>query len=84
MNTLQQTYDVLLTPDETTPEFNFTMVCNEVNFQDFSNSCTPLTFEWDFGDGSPLVNEQNPTHIFDYDNAYQVSLTIMMGWNGLP
>ena len=78
-NTLQQTYDVLLTPDETTPEFNFTMVCNEVSFQDFSNSCTPLTFEWDFGDGSPLVNEQNPTHIFDYDNAYQVSLTINDG-----
>ena len=78
-STLQQSYEVLLTPDLTTPEFDFTIVCNEVMFQDFTDSCSPLTFEWDFGDGSPTTSEQNPIHSFEYDNSYNVTLTVFDG-----
>ncbi|WP_435625315.1 PKD domain-containing protein [Flagellimonas sp.] len=74
--TLQQSYDVLLTPDQTTPEFDFTIICNEVTFQDFTDSCNPVLFEWDFGDGSPISEEENPVHIFEYDNSYDVTLTV--------
>ncbi|MGB5646067.1 MAG: PKD domain-containing protein [Muriicola sp.] len=77
--TLQQTYDVLLTPDTTTPDFDFSIVCNEVSFQDFTDSCDPLTFEWDFGDGSPLSTNENPIHSYEYDNSYDVTLTVNDG-----
>ena len=78
-SSLVQSYPVLLTPDVTTPEFNFTVDCNEVVFQDFSDSCDPLSFQWNFDDGSPISTEQNPTHLFEYDNSYNVTLTVNNG-----
>jgi len=36
---------------------------------------TDLTFEWDFGDGSPVSNETDPSHAFDAPGVYQVTLT---------
>ncbi len=74
--TLQQSYEVLLTPDQTTPEFDFTIVCNEVSFRDFTDSCSPVTYRWDFGDGSPISVEGDPIHVFEYDNSYDVTLTV--------
>ncbi len=76
---LQETYDVLLTPDTTTPEFDFTVVCNEVVFQDYTNSCDSLTFRWDFDDEGSFSTDQNPTHVFGYDNSYDVRLTVNNG-----
>jgi len=39
-----------------------------------------ITYQWDFGDGSP-VDEQNaiqkPTHVFDFPGTYQVTLTVV-------
>lgn len=34
---------------------------------------------WDFGDGSPVVNEQNPIHTFTSANSYRVKLSIIAG-----
>lgn len=34
------------------------------------------SWAWDFGDGSPIVNTQNPTHVFPCDKRYIVTLTI--------
>ncbi len=33
-------------------------------------------YQWDFGDGSPVSNEQNPAHTFGAANSYVVTLTV--------
>jgi hypothetical protein len=39
-------------------------------------STAPMTWSWDFGDGSPLDNTQNPTHTYSSSNNYLVCLTV--------
>jgi len=46
-----------------------------VNFTDESQGTTD-SWEWDFGDGSPLSNDQNPTHTYENIGDYTVSLTV--------
>jgi PKD repeat protein len=43
----------------------------------FTNTSTGLnlTYEWDFGDGSPTVTDANPTHTYAYTGVYTVTLT---------
>jgi PKD repeat protein len=36
----------------------------------------PYTYEWDFGDGTPINNEANPLHIFENKGTYTVTLTV--------
>ncbi len=36
---------------------------------------TLTNWKWDFGDGT-LSNEQNPTHIYEFQNNYSVSITV--------
>ncbi|MCZ6793942.1 MAG: PKD domain-containing protein, partial [Planctomycetota bacterium] len=36
----------------------------------------PLTFEWDFADGSPLSTEQDPQHTYLLDGIYEAKLTV--------
>ncbi len=36
----------------------------------------PLTYSWDFGDGSPVGSGVNPTHTYATANTYQVTLTV--------
>lgn len=33
-------------------------------------------YHWDFGDGSPISNLQNPTHSYEIDGTYEVCLNI--------
>ena len=45
----------------------------------FSNISTGdiVSFEWNFGDGSPTVaNQDNPTHIYDVIGTYDITLTV--------
>jgi PKD repeat protein len=35
-----------------------------------------LTWAWDFGDGSPIDNTQNPNHVYACPGSYTVSLTV--------
>lgn len=42
-----------------------------------------LSFEWDFGDGSPVVNDVNPTHTFTADGTYTVTLTVIDAFNNI-
>lgn len=44
------------------------------NFQDFSFEA-PSTWAWDFGDGT-ISDEQNPSHTYEAEGLYVVSLTI--------
>ncbi|MCZ2460255.1 MAG: PKD domain-containing protein [Chitinophagales bacterium] len=60
--------------------FNFTANCNnrlEFSFSD--QSVGPVTWQWNFGDGSPVSNQQNPVHSFPALGAYKVSLTVTNG-----
>ncbi len=41
-----------------------------------------LVFEWDFGDGSPLSNEQEPTHFYNKTGYYDVRLNITNKFTG--
>lgn len=58
---------------------------------DFTQGCIPLTinfadssisnnvivsWNWDFGDASPVDNNQNPSHIYNNTGVYPVTLTI--------
>ena len=40
------------------------------------SSMAAYTWSWDFGDGSPLDNSQNPTHTYSSPNNYNVCLTV--------
>jgi len=44
-------------------------------FTDQTISSLPLTYAWDFGDGSTST-EQNPDHVYQKEDVYTVSLTI--------
>ena len=46
-------------------------------FTDFSIGA--LTWEWDFGDGSPFDNTQNPVHIYPALGTYAVRLVVTNG-----
>lgn len=45
------------------------------------NATDALSYTWNFGDGSPVSNEQMVSHIYTQTGIYNVSLTVM-GLNG--
>ena len=47
------------------------------NITTFTNNSTgsPVSYTWDFGDGSPLDNTTNPTHLYGASGSYIVTLT---------
>lgn len=47
-----------------------------VRFFNTSHGPPPLTYEWDFGDGSPLGNEVEPEHWYMAVGTYSVTLTV--------
>jgi PKD repeat protein len=47
---------------------------NQVVFVDTSSG-GPTTWTWNFGDGSALNTQQNPTHVYAVPNSYTVTLT---------
>lgn len=65
------------------PQAQFTApaeVCfgTTVNFTDQSNApaSSPAAWSWNFGDASPLVNQQNPTHNYSTPGSYTVTLSM--------
>jgi len=64
------------------PIARFTPVPNCTNRLEFSftdQSIAPLTWEWNFGDGSPVSTIQNPTHIFPSYGNFTVQLIVTNG-----
>ena len=47
-----------------------------VQFTDQSTITPPLTYLWNFGDGSPPATDQNPVHIYQESGMFTVSLTV--------
>ncbi len=52
---------------------------NRLRFTFSDQSVAPLTWEWDFGDGSPVSTIQNPVHIFPALGVYNVRLIVTNG-----
>jgi len=46
----------------------------EVHF--IANSAAATSYVWDFGDGSPLSNAPNPSHVYNEAGEYPVTLTV--------
>jgi len=47
-----------------------------VHFTDNSTGLLPLTYQWSFGDGSPLATEKHPVHIYPSAGKFSVNLTV--------
>jgi hypothetical protein len=68
-------------PPPTAPTANFTFAVlnaatHTMQFLDSSTGSQPLTYSWDFGDGSPLNTTQNPSHTYAAAGNYAVKLTV--------
>ena len=61
--------------------FTADTVCkgNPTHFTDHSvaNSGTLSTWQWDFGDNTPVSTQQNPAHTYTLAGVYTVTLTVM-------
>jgi PKD repeat protein len=55
--------------------YAFATVPTKVMFVDNSMGSTPMTYLWDFGDGSTST-EQNPSHMYTMRGMYTVKLTV--------
>lgn len=59
--------------------FTFSRSCTnrqQFNFTNTSITTTGVTYEWDFGDGSPLEYTRDATHIYTQSGNYTVRLTV--------
>ncbi|MDX2302397.1 MAG: PKD domain-containing protein [Microscillaceae bacterium] len=64
----------------TTNPSNTSSLCAPATVQ-FNNQSTPssgLEYEWDFGDGTPLSSERNPSHTFDAIGSGNQSFTVRL------
>lgn len=57
----------------TTAAYSSTVNAGTASFTDQSQS-EVVAWAWDFGDGSPVDNTQNPTHTYTANGTYQVCL----------
>src|SRR5206468_9613107 len=59
---------------------NFTSSCPALtcNFTSTSSDpdCSIANYSWSFGDGSPVVTTQNPSHTYGAGGTYTVTLTV--------
>lgn len=81
VNGCEVTIQATIQPTILTGDFTFDPQCSgvPVPFSDKSiiNQNTIVDWEWDFGDGSPLVaNNPNPSHIYAKPGTYNVSLVV--------
>jgi PKD repeat protein len=51
------------------------VVNQPLNFTNLTIGTPPITYTWDFGDGTPVVADVNPTHTFTATGSFTVTLT---------
>jgi len=51
----------------------------DVTFTNNTDFCAACSYEWDFDDGSPLDNSENPVHAFMVEDIYSVTLRSTSG-----
>ncbi len=57
-----------------------TWIGTPVQFTNVSQGSKPLTYTWDFGDGTPLDDGENPQHSYTRVGRYIVTLTVETVW----
>ena len=64
----------------TLDSYNLLSIHDPIQFQ-FVNisSGTYASISWDFGDGSPIVREENPSYTYDKAGVFKVSLKVIYG-----
>lgn len=70
---------ITLTNNGPVADFTFARRCdnkNAYNFTNISAGSPSDTYEWDFGDNSPLDNSAHPIHIYTQPGTYDVRLTV--------
>ena len=56
------------------PQWTTTGTANQIQFS--LGSSGGVSYEWDFGDGTPVSTEPNPTHTYAQAGTYDVTLTV--------
>ena len=83
-----QALELIILEEELTTSFEFVVEGTDIKgeeeggifpddmiaFTDLSEDA--VSWEWDFGDGSSLSNEENPIHVFGKKGSYQITLRI--------
>ena len=72
-DTLKKTAYVVVI-DEAMPDFSQSIAGFDVQFTDLSMYAE--SWEWDFGDGSGVSNEQHPLHSYGQEGEYDVTLKV--------
>lgn len=72
----ETTENVTVLPNPTA-QFDNSTVCADGDVE-FTNTSlgAPIDFEWDFGDGSPIVNIENPSHLYPSGGSYDVTFIV--------
>lgn len=55
--------------------YAYNLVPTTVRFLDHSTGSTPLTYLWDFGDGTSST-ETTPSHVYTKRGTYTIKLTV--------
>lgn len=76
-DTITKSVPVNTTPN---PNFSASTAClgQATVFTDLTPG-TPTSWQWDFGDGSPISTVQNPTHTYTAPGTYTVKLVVSLG-----
>ncbi|MEX1000959.1 MAG: PKD domain-containing protein [Crocinitomicaceae bacterium] len=56
--------------------FEYTVICGEPTVNFTNTGTNGLDYSWDFGDGSPISNAEDPTHTYSGDGTYTVTFTM--------
>lgn len=77
-DTLTISTDILPGPDAAfSADPSATYLFEDINFTDETVSNETLVgWDWDFNDGSPIINDQNPTYAFDQTGSFEVMLIV--------
>ncbi|HOU41520.1 MAG TPA: PKD domain-containing protein [Promineifilum sp.] len=75
--TRRATVDILPNPVASfQPDDDAPAIAQPVTFLNASGGQPPLTVFWDFGDGTTLMGEQQPSHTYQQGGVYRVRLTV--------
>ena len=64
--------DAIIVDPEVVTSFTYSVDGSAISF--FNTSLNAISYQWDFGDGSPVSTEENPVHDYAEPGVYEVIL----------